>query len=260
MSRVQSYVFWSTSQARQLVRNVLMKEPKIGMHHQQLFNEILKQYPNEKLPKHLIPIQAEFPQGPPARGGAYVKPAPALADHPVRSMRYLKKVILEDMLSLNQVEKVIITPDKDSKRTKKNALYVKHSETVNAAQKYRWRIVPGSEPADVPDPDPKEMFETKRVEAWKKKVQERNKLLAPKQRISTRYPPPPKRIMWLREREAQEKGTEYDPFSVCSLRIRLFTKVYALRAIVQRQQTGPSHVHVGVCFLRYRSIGSFTRL
>ncbi|KAK0431350.1 hypothetical protein EV421DRAFT_1853952 [Armillaria borealis] len=212
MNRVQSYVFWSTSQARQLVRNVLMKEPKIGMHHQQLFNEIIKQYPDEKLPTHLVP---DSPPKPPVRGGAYSKPAPALADHPVRSMRYLKKVILEDMLRLQEVEKVIVTQDHAEKRTRTKALFVKHPEPVNATEMYRWRVVPGSAPThDAPDPDPKEMFEAKRVEAWRKKVQEKNKMLPPAQRLSTRHPPPPKRIMWLREREWKDKGLDYDPFSL----------------------------------------------
>ncbi|KAK0430007.1 hypothetical protein EV421DRAFT_380191 [Armillaria borealis] len=210
MNRVQSYVFWSTSQARQLVRNVLMKEPKIGMHHQQLFNEIIEQYPDEKLPTHLVP---DSPPKPPVRGGAYSKPAPALADHPVRSMRYLKKVILEDMLRLQEVEKVIVTQDHAEKRTRTKALFVKHPEPVNTTEMYRWRVVPGSTPThDAPDPDPKEMFEAKRVEAWRKKVQEKNKMLPPAQRLSTRHPPPPKRIMWLREREWKDKGLDYDPF------------------------------------------------
>ncbi|KAK0235263.1 hypothetical protein EDD85DRAFT_842349 [Armillaria nabsnona] len=212
MNRVQSYVFWSTSQARQLVRNVLMKEPKIGMHHQQLFNEIIKQYPDEKLPTHLVP---DAPQKPPVRGGAYLKPVPALVDHPVRSMRYLKKVILEDMLRLQEVEKVIVTRDHEEKRTRTKALFVKHPEPVDAAEMYRWRVVPGSTPTDnAPDPDPKEMFETKRVEAWRKKVQEKNKMLPRAQRLSTRHPPPPKRIMWLREREWKDKGLDYDPFAL----------------------------------------------
>ncbi|KAK0450428.1 uncharacterized protein EV420DRAFT_1563509 [Desarmillaria tabescens] len=211
MSRVKSYLFWSTFQARQLVRNVLMKEPQFGMHHQQLFNEIVRQYPHEKLPTHLIPLQAEHTRGPPVHGGEYGKPEPALADHPVRSMRYLKKVILEDMLRLNEVEKIILTPDRDAKRTKTNALYVKHPGPINATQMYRWRVVPGSQPAEVADPDPEEMFEARRVEAWKKKVQEKNRLLPPDLRISTRHPPPPKREMWLREREARDKGID-DPF------------------------------------------------
>ncbi|PBK88913.1 hypothetical protein ARMGADRAFT_1015634 [Armillaria gallica] len=212
MNRVQSYVFWSTSQARRLVRNVLMKEPKIGMHHQQLFNEIIKQYPDEKLPTHLVP---DAPQKPPVRGGAYLKPAPALVDHPVRSMRYLKKVILEDMLRLQEVEKVIVTRDHEEKRTRTKALFVKHPEPVDAAEMYRWRVVPGSAPThDAPDPDPKEMFEAKRVEAWRKRVQEKNKMLPPARRLSTRYPPPPKRIMWLREREWKDKGLDYDPFAL----------------------------------------------
>ncbi len=219
MNRVQSYVFWSTSQARQLVRNVLMKEPKIGMHHQQLFNEIIKQYPDAQLPTHLVP---DAPQKPPVRGGAYSKTAPALVDHPVRSMRYLKKVILEDMLRLQEVEKVIVTQDHEEKRTRTKALFVKHPEPVDATEMYRWRVVPGSTPThDAPDPDPKEMFEAKRVEAWRKKVQEKNKMLPPARRLSTRYPPvsfrfhakrtglsgakPPKRIMWLREREWKDK-------------------------------------------------------
>ncbi|KAG7440504.1 uncharacterized protein BT62DRAFT_578965 [Guyanagaster necrorhizus] len=235
-SRIQSYVFWSTAQARQIVRNVLLKEPKIGMHHQQLFDEIVKQYPTEKLPKHLVPVQAEIPRTPPARGGAFVKPAPALGDHPVRSMRYLKKVILEDMLRLNEVERVIVTKDakdKDSRRTRRKALYVNHSEPVGAEQIYRWRVVPGSEPSDEPDPDPKEMFETKRVEAWKKKVRERNKLLPLFQRMSTAHPPPPKRVIWQREKEAREKGFEYDPFSVCLHYFRRLTQFYAFCAVVR---------------------------
>ncbi|KAK0216991.1 hypothetical protein IW262DRAFT_1464031 [Armillaria fumosa] len=212
MSRVQSYVFWSTSQARQLVRNVLVKEPKIGMHHQQLFNEIIKQYPDEKLPAHLVP---DTLPPPPARGGAYTRTTPPLAEHPVRSMRYLKKVILEDMLRLREVEKVIVTRDREEKRTKTNALFVKHPEPVSPAEMYRWRVVPGSAPThDVPDPDPEEMFEAKRVEAWQKKVHEKNKMLPPAQRLSTRRPPPPKRILWLREREWKDKGLDDDPFSL----------------------------------------------
>ncbi|KAK0495597.1 hypothetical protein EDD18DRAFT_1170058 [Armillaria luteobubalina] len=206
MSRVQSYVFWSTSQARQLVRSVLTKEPKIGMHHQQLFNEIIKQYPDEKLPTHLVP---DTLPSPPARGGAYARTTPVLAEHPVRSMRYLKKVILEDMLRLREVEKVIVTRDREEKRTKTKALFVKHPEPVSPTEMYRWRVVPGSAPThDVPDPDPEEMFEAKRVEAWKKKVHEKNKMLPPGQKLSTRHPPPPKRILWLREREWKDKGLD----------------------------------------------------
>ncbi|KAK0477701.1 hypothetical protein EDD18DRAFT_1210621 [Armillaria luteobubalina] len=209
MSRVQSYVFWSTSQARQLVRAVLTKEPKIGMHHQQLFNEIIKQYPDEKLPTHLVP---DTLPSPPARGGAFARTTPVLAEHPVRSMRYLKKVILEDMLRLREVEKVIVTRDREEKRTKTKALFVKHPEPVSPAQMYRWRVVPGSAPThDVPDPDPAEMFEAKRVEAWKKKVHEKNKMLPPGQKLSTRHPPPPKRILWLREREWKDKGLDDFP-------------------------------------------------
>ncbi|KAK0183846.1 hypothetical protein F5146DRAFT_459767 [Armillaria mellea] len=212
MSRVQSYVFWSTSQARQLVRSVLAKEPKIGMHHQQLFDEIIKQFPDEKLPTHLVPDALPKP---PVRGGAFSKPAPPLVEHPVRSMRYLKKVVLEDMLRLQEVEKVIVTKDHDEKRTKTNALFVKHPDPVRATEMYRWRVVPGSTPThDAPDPDPKDMFEAKRVEAWRKRVNEKNRTLPRAQRLSTRHPPPPNRIMWLREREWKDKGLDYDPFAL----------------------------------------------
>ncbi|KAK0473341.1 hypothetical protein IW261DRAFT_1503858 [Armillaria novae-zelandiae] len=203
MSRVQSFVFWSTSQARQLVRAVLMKEPKIGMHHQQLFNEIIKQYPDAKLPTHLVP--ATLPHRP--RPRRRLRPDGARAHRAPRPLD-------ADMLRLNEVEKVIVTRDHEEKRTKTRALFVKHPDPVKPAEMYRWRVVPGSTPThDVPDPDPEEMFEAKRVEAWRKKVHEKNKVLPPAQRLSTRHPPPPKRTLWLREREWKDKFLDDDPFA-----------------------------------------------
>lgn len=172
----KTWVYWSTNQARDLVRKVLQSHSDAGLHRREIYERIHELYPDQK--HDLVPHQHHGKNPPP-------RPM-----HPIRSQRrvkatftysarlilprYLKAVVLPEMEAAGELQRVLIRvgkgqddgPRVDSVRYKQR---LDHRGThivgfrqvpTDAVKKleYRWRLTPGFVPPPKVDPEPEFKF------------------------------------------------------------------------------------------------------
>ncbi|EIW82054.1 hypothetical protein CONPUDRAFT_164703 [Coniophora puteana RWD-64-598 SS2] len=100
---LKTWVRSSTPEARNIVRQILAtaSQPEIGLTPHEIFERAGKEHPDATTP---TPIPTDRK---PSRHFRNVPQPPRLA-HPIRSLKYLKRVVLEEMAERNEVEKVYI--------------------------------------------------------------------------------------------------------------------------------------------------------
>ncbi|OJA14665.1 hypothetical protein AZE42_02408 [Rhizopogon vesiculosus] len=109
--QLKTWVNFSTPEARNIVRKILASAPhrELGLKTHEIYERAHKEFPDVTTD---IPPQKQIPTGLRNHGGrkAPVKPMPLppKLDHAIRSVKYLKKTILEEMAMAREVEKVHI--------------------------------------------------------------------------------------------------------------------------------------------------------
>jgi len=136
---MKMFVDYCTSKARQIVLSVLRPHAPLGLTTHEIFEACVTQFPEAKQeappPRIMIPRKR-------LKGGIPVPPVPdaPYREHPIRSVRYLKKVVLEHLVATDEVEKIHIRRssapqenlEREEARSRKNA--------VSKVGKWRWRL------------------------------------------------------------------------------------------------------------------------
>jgi len=145
-TRTKTLIRFSTENARKMVRTVLEPHPALGLRIQDIYAQVHKQFPDAREKPEYIPKDSRVP---------YEIPNPY---HPLRSMRYLKCTVMDEMEKLGEVHQIYIrsgSRDKDGVRMD----LVKYKEGVvalatdaKAKQEWRWRLTPSYVPTELPDP------------------------------------------------------------------------------------------------------------
>ncbi|KAF9247267.1 hypothetical protein BU15DRAFT_23426, partial [Melanogaster broomeanus] len=147
---LKHWVNYGTPAAREMVRNILATAPNkdIGLDSHEIYERAFKEYPDAVTP---TPPPKSTPLGfhPRTRLPKIPVPVPPRREHPVRSMKYLKRVILKEMAEAKEIEKVLIkqgemTEDgkkKFSVRSKDLGLSDIIGEDLKS-QCWRWRLLP----------------------------------------------------------------------------------------------------------------------
>ncbi|KIJ70013.1 hypothetical protein HYDPIDRAFT_35455 [Hydnomerulius pinastri MD-312] len=147
---LKHWINYSTPQARQIVRNILAAAPNkdLGLHAHEIYERALDEYPDATTPTP-PPRSNELGNHARLRRPKIPMPVPPRREHPVRSMRYLKKVILEEMAEAGEVEKVHIkrgAMTEDGKRELSiRSKKVGRTDIVGDAPStsfWRWRLLP----------------------------------------------------------------------------------------------------------------------
>lgn len=147
---LKHWVNYSTPEARQIVRNILATAPNtdIGLDAHEIYERAFDEYPDAATatppPKSTVlgnHARLRRPKKP--------MPEPPRREHPVRSMRYLKRVILEEMAEAKEIEKVHIkrgTMTEDGKRELSvRSKVVGRTDAVGeapTANSWKWRLLP----------------------------------------------------------------------------------------------------------------------
>ncbi|KIK98004.1 hypothetical protein PAXRUDRAFT_824386 [Paxillus rubicundulus Ve08.2h10] len=150
MHVLKHWINYSTPQARQIVRSILATAPikELGLDAHEIYERAFKEYPDVITP---TPAPKTTALGNHARLRRPKKPMPEppRREHPVRSMRYLKKIILEEMAEAKEIEKVHIKRGamiEDGKRELSvRSKVAGRTELVGEAPKdnfWRWRLRP----------------------------------------------------------------------------------------------------------------------
>ncbi len=185
-TRAKWYIFWATEQARKLVVEVLKEEPaeKLGLRTPDVYKKIMDRFPDAKLPDHLIPpagqdaLDRNDPNWPHAHGVGNHPPNPG---HPIRSCNYLKAVVLAEMESKGQVDKIRIVQGKETDENgnridtiscKKRRTFESMTTDLEGKEEFRWRLVAGAELTPFSEPTPGEMFAVREAAARKKHATE----------------------------------------------------------------------------------------
>ncbi|KAJ7591102.1 hypothetical protein C8J56DRAFT_934692 [Mycena floridula] len=173
---VKTFISWSTAQARQIVRQILTPYPELGLHQQTIHRLIREETADARQPEELIPKRMLVSIPP-----KHIRTLPKHSEHPIRSMRYLKETVLQEMEKQGEIEQVFIR--KGSLRNEAGerldaVKYGRQQERVSlvtdlkAQQEWRWRLVPGKPPVQIEDPNPSVMFEMQRQAARAKMEKE----------------------------------------------------------------------------------------
>lgn len=109
--QLKTWVNFSTPEARNIVRKILASAPRreLGLRTHDIYERAHEEFPDVTTD---IPAVKPIPTGLRNHGGRY-KPAKAIPlppklDHAIRSVKYLKKTILEEMAMAREIEKVHI--------------------------------------------------------------------------------------------------------------------------------------------------------
>ncbi|CAL1700178.1 unnamed protein product [Somion occarium] len=94
---LKSWVTFSTPKARNVVRTILANSNKFGLTTQDIYHAAQQQNIKSELVR---PAKADLAPG--RRPG----PEPSNPNHPIPSMRYLKKFVLEDLAARGEIAKV----------------------------------------------------------------------------------------------------------------------------------------------------------
>ncbi|KAG7096996.1 hypothetical protein E1B28_004391 [Marasmius oreades] len=163
MATVKTFISFATRTARDIVRRSLEPFP-LGLTSQNLYKTIHKQFPDAKEnPDFLPPSTKLIEQGAPPKHLDIPH-----YDHPIRSMNFMKKVVLEQMLERDEVEYIYVkkepSPDRDGTRSRvkvvagkrKNEIFehVLNALDSQVKEEWRWRLVEGHQFVDTPDPSP----------------------------------------------------------------------------------------------------------
>lgn len=96
-----------TPQARNIVRHVFRhRQDVIGLDSHEIYETAFELYPHERGPEP--PKVYGEPRSEPVKRGWQLPPQPL--DHPIRSMKYLKRIVLDYMAAAGEVEKVVVRP------------------------------------------------------------------------------------------------------------------------------------------------------
>ncbi|GJJ08492.1 hypothetical protein Clacol_002710 [Clathrus columnatus] len=138
MGRLIRLALWSrssTPRTREIVLEVLKKTYPVPIHTRELFQRIREEYPDEKpqLPSPDLPlVQIRRVTTPSPETGTSTIPFP---DHLIRSAKYLREIVMGDMVHRKQVQKVhsmrVPTPEELAQKTSKKKN--KKSKNSNAS-------------------------------------------------------------------------------------------------------------------------------
>lgn len=109
--QLKTWVNFSTLEARSIVRKILASAPhrELGLRTHEIYERAHEEFPDVTTD---IPPGKPVPTGNRHHGGrpkpAQAIPLPPKLDHAIRSVKYLKKTILEEMAMAQEVEKVHI--------------------------------------------------------------------------------------------------------------------------------------------------------
>lgn len=109
--QLKTWVNFSTPEARSIVRKILASAPhrELGLKMHEIYERAHEEFPDVTTD---IPAGKPIPTGLRNHGGrskpAKAIPLPPKLDHAIRSVKYLKKTILEEMAMAREIEKVHI--------------------------------------------------------------------------------------------------------------------------------------------------------
>ncbi|KAH7887782.1 hypothetical protein F5I97DRAFT_1926193 [Phlebopus sp. FC_14] len=152
----------STPRARQIVRSVLATaaRPEIGLHTHEIFERAITKYPARRRITKPTPLTLGMHK-------RYHRPIIPVPDppqpyHPIRSMRYLKRVVLAEMQEAGEVDKVRIW--KGGVIANGNSQVFIHSKVLRKTdtaihkmtedQMWCWKLLPDYESRQANYPDP----------------------------------------------------------------------------------------------------------
>ncbi|KIK48831.1 hypothetical protein CY34DRAFT_20476 [Suillus luteus UH-Slu-Lm8-n1] len=164
--QLKTWVNFSTPEARNIVRKILASAPhrELGLRTHEIYERAHEEFPDVTTD---IPAGKPNPTGLRNHGGRYkpVKPVPLppKLDHAIRSVKYLKKTILEEMAMAREIEKVHI---------RRGKLYEDGTREISVVSKaygkteitsdldmptsniWRWRLTPDYETKVINYPKP----------------------------------------------------------------------------------------------------------
>ncbi|KAI0310921.1 hypothetical protein OF83DRAFT_1178073 [Amylostereum chailletii] len=111
MPLTRNWIGFSNPRARHLVRVVLssVESPLQALSTRDVYETIHERFPRENIEEDRRPWQKESPPGEKRKGKLHIPaPTPPHLDHVVKSMAFLKRVVLPDMTERGQVEKVTV--------------------------------------------------------------------------------------------------------------------------------------------------------
>ncbi|KAG1874477.1 hypothetical protein DFJ58DRAFT_650998 [Suillus subalutaceus] len=109
--QLKTWVNFSTPEARSIVRKILASAPhrELGLKMHEIYERVHEEFPDVTTD---IPAGKPIPTGLRNHGGrskpAKAVPLPPKIDHAIRSVKYLKKTVLEEMAMAQEIEKVHI--------------------------------------------------------------------------------------------------------------------------------------------------------
>jgi len=156
----------STLLASHIVRKVFAAVPEYpALSTKQIFETALSKFPDEKdpdVPQRIIPNpprRIRFSYEYVHRKKVLPPPEDPYAEHPLNSVRFLKKYVLVDMAERGEIEKVLVrrghVGDEDTRQevnTIKGSLTGRTFEVprfTNGPTAWMWRLIPDSELNDI---------------------------------------------------------------------------------------------------------------
>ncbi|KAG2135872.1 uncharacterized protein EDB93DRAFT_1254124 [Suillus bovinus] len=155
--QLKTWVNFSTPEARSIVRKILASAPhhELGLRTHEIYERAHAEFPDVTTD---IPPGKPIPTGTRNHGGR-IKPAkpvplPPKLDHAIRSVKYLKKTVLEEMVMAREIEKVHIKRGKLHEDGTRDISIVSkaHGKTditshLNMPESsiWRWRLTPDYE-------------------------------------------------------------------------------------------------------------------
>jgi hypothetical protein len=109
--QLKTWVNFSTPEARSIVRKILASTPhrELGLKTHEIYERAHEEFPDVTTD---IPAGKPIPTGLRNHGGRFklakAVPLPPKMDHAIRSVKYLKKTVLEEMAMAQEIEKVHI--------------------------------------------------------------------------------------------------------------------------------------------------------
>ncbi|ESK97606.1 hypothetical protein Moror_17468 [Moniliophthora roreri MCA 2997] len=206
MITAKTFISFASRSARGIVQKVLEQHPKLGLTSQEIFQQVHEQFPGAKENPGFLPPTAKVILENRARGpNLHPKHLDIPhVEHPIRSMRFLKKVVLEQMLQRGELQRLYISRssnDRDLNRVK----VLKGNEPVwdpvpnvlppGVREQWRWRLPPGHVFTDTQDPEPSDVYEAQST--TRKSGNHHGRSNRFRERA---YVPPPDRVFGLGER------------------------------------------------------------
>ncbi|KAI0082529.1 hypothetical protein K474DRAFT_1767809 [Panus rudis PR-1116 ss-1] len=99
--KLKAWITYATPKARNIVRSVLANSGCVALTTQEIFDRAIKQYPHETSPSPPVYEVESRQKGKQPKA----MPEPPFGEHPIRSVRYLKRLVLEDLVARGEVVK-----------------------------------------------------------------------------------------------------------------------------------------------------------